>query len=100
MLPAAVQGTDQRGAGFPRGTAGTVDIGAYELQPLSTGEFVHDLYVDWGTNGSDQLTLDGQNLVPQGRKNDLPWYAIDKLQITLSQPAVLTAADVMLGSTR
>ena len=42
----------------------------------------------------------GMSLLPPGRKNDLPWFGINRIQVSLNQPAVLTAADVMLQSAR
>jgi hypothetical protein len=82
--------TDQRGAGFSRIVNGTVDIGAYEVQA-----FVAATAVDWGTQSPAlQTASDGLRLLPAGRNTDLPWIGINKLQITLSQPATLTAGDV------
>jgi Bacterial Ig domain len=51
---------------------------------------------DWGTNGSVALLTasDGLRLLSAGRNTDLPWYGINRLQITLSQPETLTPGDV------
>ena len=51
--------------------------------------------VSWGTSGTATLqTTTGGLLLPAGRSTDLPWLGIDKLSITLSQPAALSASDV------
>ncbi|MFI5455455.1 MAG: choice-of-anchor Q domain-containing protein [Isosphaerales bacterium] len=91
--------TDQRGAGFVRVYNGTVDIGAYELQPaLVVGPSVS---VGWGTQTAAlQTAADGLRLLPAGRKTDLPWLNIDTLQLTLNQPVTLTAAEVTITSAR
>ncbi len=51
---------------------------------------------DWGTTGSIalQTAADGLRLLPAGRTTDLPWYGINKLQITLSQAETLSPGDV------
>jgi hypothetical protein len=51
---------------------------------------------DWGTSGTIalQTAADGVRLLPAGRTTDLPWYGINKLQITLSQAESLSASDV------
>jgi hypothetical protein len=50
---------------------------------------------DWGGKvAALQTDLDGVRLLPAGRKTDLPWYGINKLQITLSQSQSLSAGDV------
>jgi hypothetical protein len=51
---------------------------------------------DWGTNGTIalQTAADGLRLLPAGRTTDLPWYGINKLQITLSQAETLLPSDV------
>jgi hypothetical protein len=51
---------------------------------------------DWGTDGTIalQTAADGLRLLPAGRTNDLPWYGINRLQITLSQPETLSPGDV------
>ncbi|MGA7499177.1 MAG: Ig-like domain-containing protein [Isosphaeraceae bacterium] len=51
---------------------------------------------DWGTNGSSalQTAADGLRLLPAGRTTDLPWYGINKLQVTLSNPEALSPGDV------
>jgi hypothetical protein len=86
---------DQRGAGFPRIVNGTVDIGAYEVQDL-----VASSAVDWGTQSAELHTAsDGLRLLPAGRNTDLPWMGINKLQISLGQPAPLASGDVsVVGS--
>ena len=52
--------------------------------------------VDWGTQGNIalQTASDGLRLLPAGRNNDLPWYGINMLKITLSQPESLSDSDV------
>jgi Bacterial Ig domain len=51
---------------------------------------------DWGTKGTIalQTAADGLRLLPAGRSTDLPWYGINKLQITLSQAESLAPGDV------
>ena len=87
--------TDGRGPGFIRVFNGTVDIGAYELQPA----LVVAGSVSWGTQTDAlQTAADGLRLLPAGRKTDLPWLNIDELQLTFNQPVTLTAADVTISS--
>jgi hypothetical protein len=96
-LQDAGQATDERGPGFPRTTAGSIDVGAFQHQPFNPDQLVHGLDVYWGSEGVASISVvNNTNMLPAGRKNDLPWYGIDKLQISLSLPAVLIAADVML----
>jgi len=85
--------TDQRG--FPRIVNGTVDIGAYEVQSYITA-----VAVGWGTQTAAlQTAADGLRLLPAGRNTDLPWLGIDRVQITLTQPATLAAGDIsVIGS--
>ncbi len=90
LIPAGLD-TDQRGTGFVRIFNGTVDIGAFELQPPA----VVAITVDWGVDSASLDTAsDGLRLLPAGRNTDLPWLGIDQFQITLNQPDTLTAADV------
>jgi hypothetical protein len=50
---------------------------------------------NWGTKGTITLQdASGGRLLPAGRNNDLPWYGINKLQITLSQSETLSQGDV------
>ena len=51
---------------------------------------------DWGTKGTIalQTAADGLRLLPAGRNTDLPWYGINKLQITLSKAESLSPGDV------
>jgi hypothetical protein len=88
--------TDQRG--LARIYHGTIDIGAYELQPAT----VTAVSVYWGVAGAAalQTASDGLRLLPAGRSTDLPWYGIDKLQITFDEPETLTAAEVTLMSVK
>ncbi len=53
---------------------------------------------DWGTNGTVPLQTagDGLRLLPANRTNDLPWYGINKLQVTLSQAESLSTGDVIV----
>jgi hypothetical protein len=82
--------TDQRGTGFPRIANGSVDIGAYEVQSYITA-----VAVGWGTQTATlQTASDGLRLLPAGRNMDMPWLGIDRIQITLTQPATLAASDI------
>jgi chitinase len=94
------QTTDGRGAGFPRLNNGAIDIGAYEIQPVTYTKIVKSTAAGWGNDGvaALQTAADGITLLPAGRKHDLPWFGIDSLQVTFDQPVVLTAADVTLTS--
>ncbi|HKI17600.1 MAG TPA: dockerin type I repeat-containing protein, partial [Isosphaeraceae bacterium] len=85
--------TDQRGPGFARISAGTVDIGAYELQQVAT---IASVSVSWGSADSStlQTAADGLRLLPAGRKTDLPWAGINRIQITLDFAATLLPGDV------
>ena len=51
---------------------------------------------NWGTSGTIALQTagDGLRLLPAGRNTDLPWFGINKLQITLSQAESLSPSDV------
>ena len=86
--------TDQQGAGFAHRQR-HVDIGAYEVQSYITAAAV-----GWGTRTATlQTASDGLRLLPAGRNTDLPWMGIDKVQVTLIQPATLAAGDVrVVGS--
>ena len=93
----AGQATDQRGTGLVRVSNGTVNIGAYEVQPPS----VLSVSVDWGTQTAAlQFAADGIRLLPAGRNTDLPWLGIDALQITLDEPGTLTAGEVSIEGVR
>ena len=99
-LLSAFSSTDQRGQ--PRISYGTVDIGAFEYQFLTSAELDHSFVAYWAQKESRRFSLlrTGKSLLPPGRKNDLPWYGIDMLQVTFAQPLVLTAADVVIASAR
>jgi hypothetical protein len=57
--------------------------------------------VGWGQETAPLYTAaDGLTLLPVGRRNDLPWLGIDQIQITLSGPATLAAADVTIQSAK
>jgi hypothetical protein len=90
--------TDQRGPGLVRIFNGTIDIGAFELQPAT----VTAVSVDWGSAGTAalQTAADGLRLLPAGRNTDLPWSGINRLQINFNQPETLTAAEVTVMSAR
>ena len=54
---------------------------------------------DWGTKGTASIALQsasGGRLLPAGRSNDLPWYGINTVQITLSTAESLSSSDVSL----
>ena len=87
--------TDQRGAGFLRIANGVVDIGAYEVQSSITA-----VAVGWGTQTAAlQTASDGLRLLPAGRSTDMPWLGIDRVQLTLTEPATLAAGDItVVGS--
>jgi hypothetical protein len=60
---------------------------------------VNAVEVTWGTAGTSSLqtAADGVRLLPAGRNTDLPWYGINKISITLSQAATLSAGDVVVS---
>ena len=57
---------------------------------------VNAVSADWGTKGTIalQTAADGVRLLPAGRRTDLPWSGINKLQIGLSQAESLSPSDV------
>jgi hypothetical protein len=87
--------TDQRGNGFSRMTNGELDIGAVEMQ-----SYIASVTVGWGSQvASVQTAGDGLRLLPSGRQTDAPWMGIQRVQLTLTQPATLTSDDVaVLGA--
>jgi hypothetical protein len=89
---------DQRGPGLARIFNGTIDIGAFELQPAT----VTAVSVDWGSAGTAalQTAADGVRLLPAGRNTDLPWSGVNRLQVTFNEPETLTAAEVTVTSAR
>jgi hypothetical protein len=54
----------------------------------------------WGSAGTAalQTAADGLRLLPVGRNLDLPWFGINQIAITLSNPASLTPGDVTVNS--
>jgi Bacterial Ig domain/Dockerin type I domain len=52
--------------------------------------------IGWGAQTSGPLVTaaDGLRLLPTSRVNDIPWYGVNKISITLSQAATLTPADI------
>ena len=76
--------TDQRGPGLVRTFNGTIDIGAFEMQPAT----VTAVSVDWGTAGTAllQTAADGLRLLPAGRNTDLPWAGINKCRSPSTSP--------------
>jgi predicted outer membrane repeat protein len=88
---------DQRGPGFPRIVNGTVDIGAFEVQSASVTVIASS--VEWGSQiAALQTAPDFFRLLPAGRNTDMPWLGINRLQITLNEPASLSAGDVSVSS--
>jgi hypothetical protein len=89
---------DQRGPGLVRTFNGTIDIGAFEMQPAT----VTAVSVDWGSAGTAalQTAADGVRLLPAGRNTDLPWSGVNRLQVTFNEPETLTAAEVTVTSAR
>jgi plastocyanin len=52
---------------------------------------------EWGSQTATlQTAADGVRLLPTGRKKDLPWFNINKIAISLSQAAVVSAGDVSM----
>jgi Bacterial Ig domain/Dockerin type I domain len=52
--------------------------------------------IGWGSQTSGPLATaaDGLRLLPSTRSNTIPWYGVNKINITLSQAAALSPADV------
>jgi hypothetical protein len=67
----------------------TVTVNAVQVPATVTA-----VAADWGTKGTIALTESNGILLPAGRNTDLPWYGINKLQITLSQAESLSPSDV------
>ena len=68
----------------------------FTVTVIQVSATVSAVTADWGTNGSSalQTAADGLRLLPAGRTTDLPWYGINKLQVTLSKPEALSPGDV------
>ena len=74
---------------------GVATPAVFDLSNLASAVSVTAVSVGWGTQtAAIQTAADGIRLLPAGRNTDLPWLGIDKVSITLSQAATLTAADV------
>ncbi len=87
----------------PSPGGGTSNAAAFQVVSSSTPSNVPAalvaVSVGWGQETAPLFTAaDGLTLLPAGRHNDLPWLGIDRIQLTLSQPATLTAADVTIQS--
>ena len=56
--------------------------------------------VSWGPVATValQTAADGLRLLPAGRKTDLPWFGINRIGITLSNPATLVGGNVTVTS--
>ena len=53
--------------------------------------------VQWGTETAALVTnADGLRLLPVGRAKDLPWFNINRIDVTLSQAATVSPGDVSL----
>ena len=61
-----------------------------------TAATVTAVSVSWGTVGTIalQTAADGLRLLPAGRNTDLPWFGINRIGITLSNPATLVSGNV------
>jgi len=63
--------------------------------PFNVQTMIETVGVGWGTHIAPLRTADdGERLLPDGRKTDLPWLAIQELQIGLAHAVELAAADV------
>jgi hypothetical protein len=76
------------------GSAGSIG-GSKSIVIDTTAATVTAVSANWGTTGAIALQdASGGRLLPAGRNTDLPWYGINKLQITLSKSESLSAGDV------
>jgi hypothetical protein len=93
---AAVNATANGTVGAYGVTALTSGVPSSALFQLTNQAAISGVSVSWGTAGTAALftASDGLRLLPTGRENDLPWYGIRSITITLNTPAALTAADV------
>jgi hypothetical protein len=74
---------------------------SYSITIIPSVATITGVSVQWGTKGSMALQdASGGRLLPAGRQNDLPWFGIDQITITLSQAENLTAADVSVTGMR
>jgi hypothetical protein len=89
------------------GVGYTLAVSSGGLTPATTSAFNvqttvgSSVGVNWGTAGSATLETasDGLRLLPAGRNTDMPWLGINRVQITLTQPATLAAGDItVIGS--
>ncbi len=78
--------------GTNTGSPATVTLSVSHLSATISG----NVGIAWGTSGTTTLQTngDGLRLLPAGRKTDLPWLGINKLNITLDRAATLNASDV------
>jgi hypothetical protein len=75
--------------------SGAATPAVFSLTNVATAASVTAVSVGWGTRTDALVTAaDGIRLLPAGRHTDLPWLGINKVSITLSQAATLTAGDV------
>src|SRR5207253_2284143 len=77
--------------------AGTFGRGLWEILAVAPPPaIVQSVGVNWGAAGAAALQTAGDEirLLPAGRTTSVPWLNVDRLIITLSQPAALASADV------
>ena len=88
------------GAGSSTITATSGSVSGETLLTINNAATVSSVSALWGTAGtvSLQTAADGLRLLPAGRTTDLPWFGIDQIAITLSNPAVLSSGDVTVSS--
>ncbi len=69
--------------------------GTFEVGTPAPSVSVSGASAGWGSQSAPlQTASDGLRLLPAGRNLDLPWFNINQIAVTLSQPATVSPGDV------
>jgi hypothetical protein len=75
---------------------GVTGTATFDLTNLAAPVFNPAVSVSWGSADTAALSTasDGLRLLPAGRSTDLDWLGINKITLTLTQPATIAPGDV------